>query len=279
MHGPDGRTMRRTILGSWLAAGALALGHAVLASGCTPATPALDDGAPAAEIDGVDKAEQAWRAEIVAGNEPIWNEESAPDGDPFSAGLAAYRLASATRDPAWSRRAADAFDEVLASDPGFTLARAWRGSARALMARDHPFKGLWQIVPGPGFVRLHHVRAAFTDLDAAVAAAPHDPLVRLVRASTYLAMPAVFGRGDDGIADFEKLHAWIRNPGGNPDHAHVLRSPMWREEYLLSRSRAMAAFGDDEDAARSWRRLSETTGNPTLQELAKWHLISIGASR
>ena len=279
MQRPEGRAIRRTFLGTWLAAGALAVGYGLLASGCTPVTPVVEPIAPAGEIDSLEKAEQAWRAEKIAEYEPIWNEESGPDGDPFSAGLAAYHLASATLDPAWSNVAIDAFDKALETNPGFALARAWRGSAHALMARDYPVKGLWQIVPGPGFVRLYHVKAALSDLDSAVGAAPDDPLVRLIRASTCLAMPSVFGGGDESLADFDKLRAWTSDPDSNSDHADILRSRIWREEYYLSRSRAMEEIGENEDAARSWKRLTEATDNPTLQELAKWHRISLGASQ
>ena len=273
------RTIRRAFLGTWLAAGVLVTGYAVLVSGCTPVPPVAEPVTPTGEIDGLEKAEQAWRAEKIAEYEPIWNEESGPGGDPFAAGMAAYHLASATLDPAWSNEAIDALDMALENNPGFVLARAWRGSAHALMARDYPVRGLWQIVPGPGFVRLYHVKAAFSDLDSAVGAAPDDPIIRLIRASTYLAMPSVFGGGEEGRADFDRLRAWTHDPDSNPGYADILRSRNWREEYHLSRSRAMEAIGENEDAARSWKRLSEVTGNPTLQELAKWHRISLGASR
>ena len=279
MRRSEGRTIGRTLLGTWLAAGVLAVGYGLVASGCTPVAPVGEPIiVPAGRIDSPEKAEQAWRAERIAEHEAIWNEEAGPDGDPFPAGLAAWNLASVTLDPAWSNAAIDAFDKVLENDPGFALARAWRGSAHALMARDYPVKGLWQIVPGPGFVRLYHVKAAFSDLDSAVGAAPDDPVIRLIRGSTYLAMPPVFGGGDEGRADFDRLRVWTSDPDSNPDHADVLRSRSWREAYYLSRARAMEEIGESEDALRSWKRLSEVTDNPTLQELAKWHRISLGAS-
>ena len=279
MRRPEGRLIRHTFLGTWLAAGGLALGYGLLASGCMPVTPVVEPIVAAPAIDSLEKAEQTWRAERIAAHGPIWQEESGPGGDPFSAGLAAYHLASATLDAAWSNAAIDAFDEALEISPGLALARAWRGAAHALMARDYPVKGIWQVVPGPGFVRLYHTRAAFSDLDSAVDAAPGDPLIRLIRASTWLAMPPVFGGGDEGLADFDRLDEWTRDPDSNPDYADILRSRTWREEYFLARSRAMEAFGETGDAVRSWRQLSESTDNPTLQELAKWHLISLDASR
>ena len=276
---PDGRTIRRTFLGTWLAASVLATGYAIVVSGCAPVTPVVERIAPSGEIDSLEKAEQAWRAEEIAEHQPIWNTESGPDGDPFSAGMAAYHLASATFDPSWSSKAIDAFDKALENNPGFALARAWRGSAHALMARDYPLQGLWQIAPGPGFVRLYHVKAAFSNLDAAVEAAPGDPVIRLVRASTYLSMPSIFGGGEEGLADFDKLRTWTGDPDRNRDYADVLRSREWREQYHLSRARAMVAAGELEDAARSWQRLADVADNPFLQELAKWHRISLGVSR
>lgn len=276
---PEMRTIGRTILGSWLAAGVLATGYGSLIAGCASGAPEIASMAPVGEIDSLEKAEQAWRAGRIAQFEPIWNEENGPDGDPFSAGLAAWHLASVTEDPAWSDAAIDAFDDVLDRMPDFTLARAWRGAAHALAARDYPIQGFLQIVPGPGFVRLYHVRAAFSNLDEAVDAAPRDPVVRLVRGSTYLGLPSIFGGAEEGLADFEFLHGWARDPESNPDHAEVLRSGAWRESYYLSRSRAMEKVGRNEDAARSWMQLAEATEDPVLKELAKWHRISLGASR
>ena len=273
------RTLSRTVFGTWLAAGAVALGYGLMVSGCAPATPVVEPVVPPGEIDSLETAEQAWRAREVDEHEPIWREESGPGGDPFAAGLAAYHLASVTFDSKWSNAAVEAFDKVLEHRPDFTLARAWRGSAHALVARDYPVQGLLQILPGPGFVRLYHVKAALSDLDAAVGASPRDPVIRLIRGSTYLGMPPVFGGIDEGLADFDTLHAWTLDPKSNSDHEEVLRSRGWRESYFLARSRAMAKVGRDEDAARSWMRLAEVTEEPVLLELAKWHRISLGASR
>ena len=149
----------------------------------------------------------------------------------------------------------------------------------ALLARDYPVRGLWQIIPGPGFVRLYHVKAAFSDLDSAVEAAPWDPVVRLIRASTYLAMPSVFGGGDKGRADFDELRAWTSDPDGNPEFSDLLQSQSWRAQYFFARARAMDEVGEHEDAARAWEQLSEATDDRTLQELATWHRISLDASR
>lgn len=279
MRTHKGRMVGHTILGAWLAAGLLMTGYGFLITGCAPASPVVKPVATAGKIDSLETAERAWRAREIRDHQRIWEEESGPDGDPFTAGLAAFRLASVTEDPAWSNAAIDAFDNVLERNPDLALARAWRGSAHALAARDYPIQGLLQIIPGPGFVRLHHVHASTSDLDAAADAAPRDPVVRLVRASTYVGLPAIFGKRDEGFADFDELEGWTNDPQGNPDHADVLRSESWRESYYLSRSRAMRKAGRNGDAVRSWAALAGTTRDPLLQELAEWHRISLGASR
>ena len=277
MRTHKGRVVGRTILGAWLAAGVLATGYGFLITGCTPAAPEVKLLATAAEIDSLETAERAWREREIREHRRIREEEGGPDGDPFTAGIAAFRLASVTEDPAWSGAAIDSFDEALERNPAH--ARAWRGAAHALAARDYPIQGLLQIIPGPGFVRLYHVHASVSDLDAAADAAPRDPVVRLLRASTYLGLPAIFGKRDEGFADFEQLEGWTGDPQGNPDHADLLRSESWRESYYLSRSRAMENAGRNGDAARSWAALAGATGDPLLQELARWHRISLGASR
>ena len=123
------------------------------------------------------------------------------------------------------------------------------------------------------------MQASFSDLDAAVGAAPRDPAVRLLRAATRLGMPAIFGGADEGLADFRRLQGWTRDPESNPEHAELLGSARWRERYHLARARAMQGIGREADAARSWARVAEVSDDPLLQELAKWHRISLDASR
>ena len=285
MSGPEGRAPGGAARGARpLALVALLAGGPALC-GCAPALPergsavAATEAGEATEAAALAGAEQAWRGARVAEYRALWEEEGGAGGDPFSAGLAAYHLASLTREPEWSEAALEAFDRVLESRPGFALARAWRGSAHALRARDFPVRGILQLLPGPGFVRLAHVKASFSDLDAAAGAAPRDPSVRLLRAATRLGMPAIFGGTDEGLADFRRLEAWTRDPESNPEHADLLRSAGWRERYHLARARAMQGIGREADAARSWARVAETSEDPLLQELAKWHRSSLDASR
>ena len=74
------------------------------------------------------------------------------------------------------------------------------------MAREYPSRAL--AIHSGSRIRSPLPREnGLCDLDAAVGAAPDDPVVRLVRASTYVAMPPVFGGGDEGLADFDRLRA------------------------------------------------------------------------
>ena len=278
MRGPEGRPPGRARRAARLGVVLAALAFWLAAAGCAPALPERGGAAAEGARAALARAEEQWRSTRIAGYRALWKEESAAGGDPFSAALAAYHLASLTREPGWSAAALDAFDRTLESRPDFALARAWRGSAHALRARDFPVRGLLLLLPGPGFARLAHVKASFSDLDAAAGAAPRDPSIRLIRAATYAGMPAIFGGTDAALADFRRLLAWTRDPESNPEHADLLRSASWRERYHLARARAMQGLDRKEDAAASWARLAEVGEDPVLQELAKWQRISLDAS-
>lgn len=84
---------------------------------------------------------------------------------------------------------------VLAREPENQLARVYLGSAYTLRSRD-----LWI---GPK--KLETLKQGGAFMDQAVAAAPDDPRVRLVRAVNSLKLPRLFGRRKLAIEDFEKL--------------------------------------------------------------------------
>ncbi|WP_423908148.1 hypothetical protein [Candidatus Spongiihabitans sp.] len=279
MRKPRGRNVRKAILAAWLTTGLLISGYGFLLSGCAPVLPAQKSIVDVGQIHSLEMAERAWQTARVAEYGPIWIAENKLDGDRFTAGLVATQLASVTGDTAWSNVAIKIFNDVLEQAPDLTHARAWRGLAHALLARDFPVQGLWQIVPGPGFVRLHHVRASFRDLDKAIAAAPHDPVIRLIRASTYLGLPSIFGGRKEGLADFNLLHDWVTAPEGNPEYVDLLQSKIWQEEYYLARATMMTRIGKATEVAGLWEHLGAVTDNPLLRELAKWHLTSIGTSQ
>lgn len=257
-----------------LITGVLLVVYGFLLSSCTAVVPKVPspESQSGAQVDSLDAAKATFKAHQIAIYGQIWEEENVADGDKFSAGLSAWKLANATEDSAWSKTAINVFTDALKTQPNIPQLTAWLGSSHALMARDYPVQGLWQIIPGPGFVRLYHVKKSFSYLDDAVGMAPKNPIVRLIRASTYLGLPAIFGGRKEGNADFELLEQWIENSQLNPEFADLLSSKTWLQEYFFSCAKAMANVGRDEGALRCWRKLHQIAKEPNLKTLAKWHL-------
>ncbi|MFL6567529.1 MAG: hypothetical protein ACJ8LI_00055 [Chthoniobacterales bacterium] len=86
-------------------------------------------------------------------------------------------------------------EAVLQREPSNQLARVYLGSAYTLRSRDLGF--------GPK--KLSALKQGLAVMDEAVAAAPNEPKVRLARALTTSALPAIFGRKGESLKDFELL--------------------------------------------------------------------------
>jgi len=114
-------------------------------------------------------------------------------------GEAELRVAAAG-DAGAADRAFAAFDAALAADPAHVHARAGRGAA--LVAR-----ALYAPLPE----KLALARRGCADLDDAVAAAPHDPAVRLRRATNAVQMPLRLVPRDVAEQDFALLLAAARD--------------------------------------------------------------------
>ena len=261
---------------SYLLAGVLLTGTTSLMTGCgiSPDSIILPTaGETSSPPTSLDEAIAAKNHAVLRENISIWEREQATTRkDAFTEALAAYHIGSSSDDHHWSLLSTKLFDAILEKNPDFVLARAWRGSAHAVYAGDYPVKGLLLIIPGPGFVRLEHVRRAFKDLNDAVEAAPDDPAVRLIRASTFIGMPGTFGGHDDGIKDFAILDDWTENPDSNPQNADLLKSQGWRSGYYLSRARSMVRLEDAAEARKAWQNLLNVSDDPADKELAQWHL-------
>lgn len=87
------------------------------------------------------------------------------------------------------------FERILKRDPGDSLARAFLGSACALRAKA----GIW----GP--TKLKFLRRGEKHIEAAVASAPSDPRVRMIRAIAYARIPKRFKKRSTALADFRIL--------------------------------------------------------------------------
>ncbi len=205
---------------------------------CAPAT--NDDGTYRISTDAVEAGEEARLNEATE----IWAEESGEGGDPFSAGKAAYDIASVTHDQRWAREAnrrlADARDVL----PGFAQATAYQGSAQSLIARDYPVRGVFLIIPGPGYARMYHVWRGVALMNRAVKEAPQDPVVRLVRAATVSRLPRLLVNRGPAREDFVILEQWAANPGLNPEYAEILTSEEWRRPFFDELEAYKAETGD-----------------------------------
>lgn len=84
--------------------------------------------------------------------------------------------------------------------------QAFLGSLEMLKARDWNggfFQGM--------FKRKKLVEKGIEKLDAAAAAHPDDPEVRIIRAISYLGLPAFFGKFDEGLAEMERVIQWMES--------------------------------------------------------------------
>lgn len=271
---------------TWIGMGMMAVTYGIGITSCTPVMP--ETAAPSAETVSRDSTLQTvaftnnaqTEASVTAGVDalrlsraiPLWNSESGPDGDAFTAGVAAFEIASVLHDPKWARVAIDTLTLAQKQMPDMAQTQAWLGSAHALMARDFPVQGAWQVLPGPGFVRIYHVKTAQAQMNKAVAKDPKDPVALLIRASTLVSMPAVLVNEDQAQTDFDQLALWADAPDSNPDHADVLRSDRWRDDFHRLYAGAMEKTGHPEQALQSWKSLVAETQTPQLKDFGTWNI-------
>lgn len=103
-------------------------------------------------------------------------------------------------------------EQVLEEQPQNQLARAYLGSAYTLRSRD-----LWI---GPQ--KLESLRHGGALMDQAVAQAPLNPEVRLVRAINSLSLPRIFNRRKIAVEDFKLLVAQAAQPGLDPSQRQAI---------------------------------------------------------
>lgn len=264
-----GRTLRLTSRG-WMLAGVLALGWGLLASGLAPQLPRI---APLSETR--QSPEAAFEAQRLAAALRLWAQEGGAEGDDFSAGEAAFDMAAIRHDPRWARVAVARTQAARKALPGMAQAEAWFGASHAVLAREFPVQGWWQVLPGPGFARIYHVLRAEAALNRAVEIDPADPVVRLTRAASFAGMPAFFGTRPAAQADFDRLAAWAADPSRNPAYADVLAAPDWRSAFYRNHAKALEADGQIEAAQADWRRLAAETTDSVTREYAQWNVARL----
>lgn len=87
------------------------------------------------------------------------------------------------------------FESQLAKNPHDNLARAYLGSAYALRAK---YSTWW-------LTKLKYLNKGKATMNAAIAAAPNDPRVRMVRAVAFYKVPKRFDLRPTSISDFKKV--------------------------------------------------------------------------
>lgn len=248
-------------------------------AGCVGAPKLPDETNPTSisQISDKSTAQKAWRDSQVSKYGEVWKRESAPGGDAYAAGRAAYYLALSTFEPAWSKAAITSFEHALNTDSTFTeRARAGLGGANRLAARDYPIRGIAEFLlfGTPRMLRINHIRKSVSNLNRAVDASTDDPVVRLYRATAFVGIPPFFGVREKGLADFETLDQWTQDPDSNSEYSGFLLSREWRDTYYLTRAQSMKQAGKDSEAMMAWRELSENANDPYLQALATQYVAN-----
>ncbi len=136
-----------------------------------------------------------------------------------------------------ARMAERYFQRMLDLEPDHALGRALYGSVLTMRARDTT----WPLT------RLSLVKAGIREMDAAVARAPLDPRVRLVRADNNIHMPAFLGRKELVAADLAWLWRQALEPAGLLSVPQRQRIALHHGS-LLEKERRLA------DALAVWRR-------------------------
>jgi len=226
---------------------------------------------PAAALETPEQSEAVWQEAQVLKYTPIWNDNSEPNGDAYTAGKAAYYLSIATDEPEWSKAAIKAFEDVNTHDPIIAArARAALGASHRMAARNFPIKGVFQytLFGTPGLKRASHVKTAISLLNKAVEESPNDPVIRQYRATAFVGIPKLFGVREEGLADFEQLSQWTQNPELNGEFAVLLTSPQWQEEFFMNYATASESVSDKQTALENWKALSTISTDPYLTALA-----------
>lgn len=148
-------------------------------------------------------------------------------------------------------------EALLKTDGGNQLARVYLGSALTLRSRDLAF--------GP--TKLQVLRRGVAVMDEAVAAAPTDPKIRLARALTTSALPAILGYRAASRRDFEELAAMA---GRQPDKFE----PGDLQIVYYNAGLVAKDAGDKDRATECWRQARQHSVDPGLAakvntELAK----------
>ena len=140
-------------------------------------------------------------------------------------------------------------ETVLRTEPTNQFARVYLGSAYTLRSRDLGF--------GPK--KLAALKHGLALMDEAVAAASNDPKVRLARALTTSALPAIFARGAASREDFATL----------AEMADALSAKFDEGDLQIVYYRAGLAADDAREHTKAvalWKKASAHPADPALTQ-------------
>ena len=180
---------------------------------------------------------------------------------------------SVTREPliktSWSSAATDHLSGAAETLGDVPILLAYRGTTHGVAARDYPIKGFWMTFPGSGFVRAYKIFRAKSLLNEAVDSSNGDPVIRLLRASSFTGFPGPFGTKSLGFEEFEKLAELLNDTGTGSGAAG---SPAFGAGVLYSYALALESDERFEEARAQWMRLSQDYPNMPEAKIANWKL-------
>lgn len=138
-------------------------------------------------------------------------------------------------------------EAVLKIEPANQLARVYLGSAYTMRSRDLGF--------GPR--KLSTLKHGIALMDKAVAAAPDDPKVRLTRALTAAALPAIFGQRATSRKDFARLAQLADTQPAEFEEGDL-------QIVYYHAGLAAKAVGDQSNATTLWKKALLHPANPAL---------------
>jgi tetratricopeptide (TPR) repeat protein len=180
-----------------------------------------------------------------------------PFGDPLIKQIQARQEKAVKGDEQETKALTADLEKWTKEQPDNHLLQAYLGSVYTLDSRD-----AW---PGPG--KLTFLRNGGALMDAAVAAAPDNPAVRLVRAIDYFELPAIFGKRQTARLDFELLMKQIEGVEKSP---YTLDVATQQAIYYYA-GMSFYQLSDYEQAKDAWSRglkldpASELAGKITVE--------------
>jgi tetratricopeptide (TPR) repeat protein len=163
-----------------------------------------------------------------------------PFGDPLMVQIEARYHQAVDGDTQETKKLTADLEKWTKEQPDNHLLQAYLGSTYTLDSRD-----AW---PGPG--KLTYLRNGGALLDAAVAADPQNPAVRLVRAIDYFELPAIFGKRSVARADLQLL---VQQIDGSAPNAYALKPDTIQAIYYYA-GRALRQEGKKPEAQQVWQQ-------------------------